>query len=122
MDLGNAYFQKRARIDPESDCLIWLGTMAHCGKEVARPVMKIKKRTSYVARYTWQLFYGVALEPKDKIRNECGNNKCVNPTHYSSVNQYCPNGHLRKDTDTADILRCSVCRNEQSKRSQAKHH
>jgi hypothetical protein len=96
MAKANAYFQQRASIDPESDCLVWLGMMrdTHDSGKL-KPEMRLGNRGNVSAsRYAWELVFG-KLDRNDKIRNECGNRECVNPAHYVNKNLVCPKGHAR---------------------------
>jgi len=106
MSIGNAYFQERASIDPESDCLLWLGRMAHKkGRVDTQAIMKAKspktKESNWfsVARYTWQLIRP-ELDPASRLRKMCDTPRCVLPSHYVEITKVCPNGHTRTKSNT----------------------
>jgi hypothetical protein len=102
MSIGNAYFQERASIDPESDCLLWLGRMAQpTGRTDTRAVMRAKSSKSIdtwlsVARYTWQLIRP-QLDPTSRLRKMCDTPRCVLPSHYVEISKFCPAGHRRTE-------------------------
>ena len=100
MSIGNAYFQERASIDPESDCLLWLGRMAQpTGRTDTRAVMRAKKGWLSVARYTWQLIRP-DLDPTSRLRKMCDTPRCVLPSHYVEISKFCPAGHKRTEKNT----------------------
>jgi hypothetical protein len=103
MSIGNTYFQERASIDPESDCLLWLGRMsAKKGRADTQAVMKLRspksKEPSWlsVARYTWELTRP-QLDPTSRLRKMCDTPRCVLPSHYVEISKFCPAGHRRTE-------------------------
>jgi hypothetical protein len=111
MSIGNTYFQERASIDPESDCLLWLGRMsAKKGRADTQAVMKLRspksKEPSWlsVARYTWELTRP-QLDPTSRLRKMCDTPRCVLPSHYVEISKFCPAGHKRTEKNTYVISR-----------------
>lgn len=111
MSIGNAYFQERASIDPESDCLLWLGRMAQPkGRTDTQAMMKAKSPKTNeptwlsVARYTWQLIRP-QLDPTSRLRKMCDTPRCVLPSHYVEISKFCPAGHKRTEKNTYVISR-----------------
>lgn len=100
MSIGSAYFQERASIDPESECLLWLGRMS-VKKDRAdkQAVMKVKESWYSVARYTWQLIRP-QLDPASRLRKMCENPLCVLPDHFVEITKFCPAGHKRTEKNT----------------------
>jgi hypothetical protein len=103
MSIGSTYFQERASIDPESDCLLWLGRMAHKkGRADTQAIMKVKSPKTKefnwfsVARYTWQLIRP-ELDPTSRLRKMCDTPRCVLPSHYVEISKFCPAGHRRTE-------------------------
>jgi hypothetical protein len=106
MSIGNAYFQERASIDPESECLLWLGRMAQPkGRADTQAMMKAKSPKTNeptwlsVARYTWQLIRP-QLDPTSRLRKMCDTPRCVLPSHYVEISKFCPAGHKRTEKNT----------------------
>jgi len=106
MSIGNAYFQERASIDPESDCLLWLGRMAQPkGRADTQAMMKAKSPKTNeptwlsVARYTWQLIRP-ELDPTSRLRKMCDTPRCVLPSHYVEISKFCRAGHKRTEKNT----------------------
>jgi hypothetical protein len=89
----NSYAMERTIMEPDSECLTWVGVMSNKNA----PVMKTaqtKRRWVAVCRYTWVMFRS-ELTKYDKLRNVCGNRACINPYHYENISEVCPNGHKR---------------------------
>jgi hypothetical protein len=100
MSIGNTYFQERASIDPESECLLWLGRMSVKKDRADKPaVMKVKGSWLSVARYTWQLIRP-DLDPTSRLRKMCDTPRCVLPSHYVEISKFCPAGHKRTEKNT----------------------
>jgi hypothetical protein len=100
MSIGSAYFQERASIDPESDCLLWLGRMAQPKHRADKQaVMRVKKGWLSVPRYTWQLIRP-QLDPTSRLRKMCDTPRCVLPSHYVEISKFCPAGHKRTEKNT----------------------
>lgn len=129
MSIGSAYFQERASIDPESECLLWLGRMsAKEGRSDSQAVMKVKSKNNWtwlsVARYTWELVR-TPLEPTTRLRKVCENPLCVLPDHFVEMTKFCPAGHRRTEKTiyvatarwtnakgepkTSPALHCRIC-------------
>lgn len=100
MSIGSAYFQERASIDPESECLLWLGRMSvKKGRADKQAVMRGRNTWLSVARYTWQLIRP-ELDPTSRLRKMCENPLCVLPSHYVEISKFCPAGHKRTEKNT----------------------
>ena len=101
MSIGSAYFQERASIDPESDCLLWLGRMSQLKNRADKQaVMRVKDGGwRSVPRYTWQLIRP-DLDPTSRLRKMCDTPRCVLPSHYVEISKFCPAGHKRTEKNT----------------------
>ena len=139
MSIGSTYFQERASIDPESDCLLWLGRMsAKKGRADTQAVMKLRspksKEPSWlsVARYTWELTRP-QLDPTSRLRKMCDTPRCVLPSHYVEISKFCPAGHRRTketiylepnrtwtnakgETKPTKAIQCKICSVESTRR------
>jgi len=92
----NSYAMERTVIEPDSECLTWIGSLKLKGSKLT-PIMKTtqtKRIWVSVPRYTWGLFRP-ELSKHDKLRNACGNRACINPYHYENISEICPHGHKR---------------------------
>lgn len=92
----NSYAMERTVIEPDSECLTWIGSLKLKGSKLT-PIMKTtqtKRVWVSVPRYTWGLFRP-ELSKHDKLRNACGNRACINPYHYENISEICPHGHKR---------------------------
>ncbi len=134
MSIGNAYFQERASIDPESDCLLWLGRMSQLKNRADKQaVMRVKDGGwRSVPRYTWQLIRP-DLDPTSRLRKMCDTPRCVLPSHYVEISKFCPAGHRRTketiylepnrtwtnakgETKPTKAIQCKICSVESTRR------
>lgn len=93
---ANDYFMARAEFpttESETTCLVWTGPMRKVkSRNDTRPQMKVKDKWLYVARFVWAVLYE-PLPDTARLRNVCGNVRCVNPDHYTRTDRFCKFGH-----------------------------
>lgn len=63
---------------PEGDCLIWT---AGCHSQ-GYPMVRYKNRMVKVDRTQIEKKYDITLTRNERVKNTCGNIKCVNVEHY----------------------------------------
>lgn len=89
---------ERTILDTGNDCLNWTGRLSFKkGRSDYLPIMKTvytKGVWLSVTRYTWGLMFP-ELSKSDRLRNKCGNLRCINPYHYDCISKVCPSGHER---------------------------
>ena len=77
----------------ETECVIWHGSMNFKkGRNDATPQMRMPKGWVMVRRYAWDLLYS-KLDSKVRLRNICGNQRCINPDHHTRTDSFCKFGH-----------------------------
>jgi hypothetical protein len=93
----NDYFMARVEFptsESDTTCVVWQGPMRQIkGRKVRQPLMKVQERWDSVRRYTWQTLYATTLPNTARLRNTCGNERCVNPDHYTRTDRFCRFGH-----------------------------
>lgn len=72
------------KITPVADCLMWSGGCHMQGYPMMRDP-RDKSKMILVARYLMEKKLGYRLKRDTRVKNTCGNIKCVNPDHYDVI-------------------------------------
>ncbi len=122
--------------EPNSGCLLWLGTVADCNGQL-RPLMWFQGSRDYAYRHAWRETYG-PIPPNIHVLHRCDVPLCINPEHlflgdqvknmldkhskgrsankWQAAKTHCPAGHPYDAHNTQIIRskgraerRCKIC-------------
>jgi hypothetical protein len=108
-------------------CWLWIGAIRGNGRNEYGAFWANGTQRTHIVAYVWT--YG---EPNADLHHTCGNSLCVNPEHLTPASAgqprhrnviagLCSKGHQFNGVNSRGERTCSICSNENSRRSYERH-